>query len=90
MAEKEMENTIRNFVDSLEKKDIERALSFFTDDATWFTTQGTFKGKDEIKRYIAWMSKTLTDLKFTDDGIGIIIQGNKAVYQSIFELPMKE
>ena len=50
MAEKEIENTIRNFVDALEKKDIDRVLSFFTDDATWFTTQGTFKGKEEIKR----------------------------------------
>ena len=31
------------------------------------------------------MSKTLTDMKFTDDGVGIIIQGDKAVYQAIYE-----
>ena len=85
MAEKEIESIIRDFVDALEKKDIDRALSFFTDDATWFTTQGAFKGKEEIKRYIAWMSKSLTGVKFADDGVGIIIQGNKAVYQTIFE-----
>jgi ketosteroid isomerase-like protein len=85
MAEKEMENTIRSFVDALGKKDMERAISFFTDDATWFTAEGTFIGRDEIKRYLAWMSKTLTDLKGTDSGVGIIIQGDKAVYQTIFE-----
>ena len=85
MAEKEMENTIRSFVETLEKKDVEKTLSFFTDDATWFTTQGIFKGKEEIKRYVSWMSKNLTGAKFTDGGIGIIIQGNKAVYQTIFE-----
>lgn len=85
MAKKEIENTIRNFVDALEKKDIDRALSYFIDDATWFTTQGIFKGKEEIKRYVSWMSKYLTGVKFTDDGVGIIIQGNKAVYQTIFE-----
>ena len=86
MAEKEIESIIRDFVDALEKKDIDRALSFFTDDATWFTTQGIFKGKEEIKRYVSWMSKSLMGVKFTDDGVGIIIQGNKAVYQTIFEL----
>ena len=85
MAEKEMENTIRDFVDALEKKDTNRALSFFTDDATWFTAEGTFIGRDEIKRYLAWMSKTLTDMKFTDSGVGIIIQGDKAVYQTTYE-----
>ena len=85
MDEKKIERIIRDFVDSLEKKDIDRTLSFFTDDATWFTTQGTFKGKEEIKRYVAWMSKSLTGLKFTDDGVVIIVQGNKAVYQSIFD-----
>ncbi len=85
MAEKEMENTIRGYVDALEKKDTDRALSFFSDDATWFTAEGTFIGRDEIKRYLAWMSKNLTDIRFTDDGVGIIIQENKAVYQYIFE-----
>ena len=85
MDEKEIERIIRDFVDSLEKKDIDRSLSFFTDDSTWFTTQGTFKGKEEIKRYVAWMSKSLTGVKFIGDGVGVIIQGNKAVYQSIFD-----
>jgi ketosteroid isomerase-like protein len=85
MEEKEIENTIRNFVDALEKNDMDRALPFFTDDATWFTPEGTFIGRDEIKRYLAWMSNALTDVKFTDDGVGIIIQGDKAIYQSISE-----
>ncbi len=31
------------------------------------------------------MSKTLTNMKFTDDGVGIIVQEDKAVYQSIYE-----
>ena len=82
MTEKEIESTIRNFVEALKKKDMDRALSFFTDDATWFTTEGIFKGKDEIKRYLAWILKNLKDIKFSDDGVGIIIQGNKAVYQA--------
>jgi len=89
MDEKEMENTIRSFVDSLEKKDVDRALSFFTDDATWFTTQGIFKGKEKIKRYITWMANSLTDIKFSDDGVGIIAKDNKAVYQTTYDSKYK-
>lgn len=85
MAEKEIENIIRNLIDSLEKKDIDKTLSFFTDDATWFTAQGTFKGREEIRRYVTWMVNTLKDLKFTFDGVGILIQGDKAVAQSTFD-----
>jgi len=85
MAEKEIENIIRNLIDSLEKKDIDKTLSFFTDDAAWFTAQGTFKGREEIRRYVTWMVNTLKDLKFTFDGVGILIQGEKAVAQSTFD-----
>jgi ketosteroid isomerase-like protein len=85
MAEKEIENIIRDLVYSLEKKDIDKALSFFTDDATWFTTQGTFRGRDEIKKYLVWMANSLTDVKFSDDGVGIIVQGDKAIYQSTYD-----
>ena len=84
-----MENTIRSFVDSLEKKDVGRALSFFTDDATWFTTQGIFKGKEKIKRYVTWMANSITDIKFSDDGIGIIVKDNKAVYQTTYDSKYK-
>ena len=90
MAKKEIESIIRDLVDALEKKDIDRVLSHFTDDSTWFTTQGIFKGKEEIKRYVAWMSKSLTGVKFTDDGVAILIQENKAVYQYIFEYAYEE
>jgi len=85
MVKKEIEIIIRDFADALEKKDAERALSFFIDDATWFNVEGTFKGKEQIKRYITWMFKSSSDMKFKDDGIGIILQGNKAVYQNICE-----
>jgi len=89
MSEQEMENTIRDFVDALEKKDVERALSFFTDDAIWFTTQGIFKGKEQIKKYGDWLADSLTDIKFSDDGIGLIVKDNKAVYQTTYDAKYK-
>ena len=85
MAENKKEKAIRDYIDALEKKDVDRALTFFTDDATWTNSEGVFKGKEEIRNYTHWMLKALTDLTFTDDGIGIIVEGSKAVYQHIFE-----
>ena len=80
MADK-LETVIRNYIEALEKRDLDRALSFFTDDATWYTSEGVFKGKEELKKYTSWMFETVKDLKFADDGIGIVVQGSKAVYQ---------
>ena len=85
MSEKDIESIVKDLVESLEKKDTEKALTFFTDDAIWYTPQGTFKGKNEIKRYIVWMTKVLEDLKFNLDGVGILVQGNKAIHQSTYE-----
>lgn len=82
MAER-TESIIRNFVGALEKGDLDGALSFFTEDATWYTAPGTFRGKDEIKKYATWLIQTVSNMKFTDDGVGILVQGNKALYQHI-------
>lgn len=84
MADKEIEDVIRELVNSLERKDLGRALSCFTDDASWFTPHGIFRGKDEIKKYLDWMWNSLTDMQFTYEGVGILVQGNKGVHQSIY------
>ena len=76
-----MESIIRGWDEALEKKDMEKALSFVADDAVWFTNEGTFKGKQEWRRYLTWMWKTIGDLKFSDAGIGFLTEGNKAVSQ---------
>ncbi len=85
MAENKKESAIRDYVDALEKKDVDRSLTFFTDDATWTNTEGVFKGKEEIRKYTIWMLESLADLTFTDNGVGIMVDRNKAVYQNIFE-----
>ena len=85
MAEKERESAIRNFIGALEKKDVQAALAFFTDDATWMTNEGTFRGKEEIREYVQWTLDSLDDLTFAEDGIGILVEGDKAVYQHVYE-----
>jgi uncharacterized protein (TIGR02246 family) len=81
MAEEKIESVIREWEAALEKADVEKALSLVAEDAVWVNDEGTFKGKEEWKRYLTWLMKVNPDMKFNDSGIGIIVKGNKAVNQ---------
>ncbi len=89
MAKEKMETIIRDFSEAFVKGDIEKALSFFAEDATYVTPWGTFKGKDEIRRFLTWNAQTVTDFTVTDSGIGIMVQENKAVYEHILGATME-
>ena len=88
MSEEKIENAIRDYVDALEKNDVDRAVSFFADDAVWHAPEGEYKGKEEIKRYVTWLisPERVQDIKFNDTGIGIVVKDDKAVYEHIGEL----
>jgi len=83
MAEAEMANIMRDFVKSMEKGDVEKALSYLTDDADWVAPNGTAKGKDELKRMLS--SEAMRNVAATETGNGIIAQGNKAFFEHILE-----
>jgi len=85
MSEEKIESVIRGWRAALEKADVEKALTFVAEDAVWINNEGTFKGKEEWKRYLTWMARVNRDLKFKDAGIGIMAKGNKAVSQFIME-----
>ena len=87
MSEEKIENAIRDMVDALEKNDVDGVVSFFADDAVWHAPEGEYKGKEEIKRYVTWMisPERGKEIKFEDTGIGIVVKGDKAVYEHIWE-----
>jgi len=85
MSDEKIESVIRGWRAALEKKDVEKALSFVAEDAVYVTLEGTFKGKEEWKRYLTWMARVNANLKFKDAGIGIMTKGNKAVSQYTVE-----
>jgi predicted SnoaL-like aldol condensation-catalyzing enzyme len=85
MSEKKIEGIMRGFVKAIEEKNVEKALSFLTDDADYVTSEGTFKGKEELRRYLTWGTQTTPNQKVRDTGIGIMVKGNKAVFEHIAE-----
>ena len=85
MSEEKLESVIRGFAEAVAEGDVEKTLSFLTEDAVWATPEGTFKGREEITRFVTWAAQTSPQKKFRDAGVGITVSGNKAVNEHIFE-----
>ena len=83
MPEEKIANIMRDFVKTMETGDVEKTLSFFTDDGVWVNPNGTFKGKDAVRRYFTVLSQSMRDMKVTESGNGIIVQGNKAFFEHV-------
>jgi hypothetical protein len=84
MTEEQMKNTMRDLVKALTAKDVERMLSYLTEDASWTAPEGTFKGKTELKKYATWLIQMTPDLTAADTGIKTMAQGNIGVYEHVF------
>tara|TARA_B100001971_G_C17841101_1_gene358650 strand:+ start:117 stop:560 length:444 start_codon:yes stop_codon:yes gene_type:complete len=85
VSSKKINYLIRNCIVSLEQRNIKKVLSFLTEDVVWITPRYSYKGIREIKKYLTWLFKNLQDLVFIDEGIGVLVQGEKAVYQHILK-----
>lgn len=85
MFEEKIEGLIRGFVEAFAEGDVEKTLSFLAEDAVWVAPEGTFKGKEEIRRLVTWSAQSSPEKRFRDAGIGIMATGSKAVYEYIFE-----
>ena len=78
MSKEELISMMRNFRDALNKKDLEKSLSFFTEDADWVNPNGEFKGKEEIKNYLIWGFEISPDQRVIESGVKIIAEEDKA------------
>ena len=83
MAEEKIPGIMREFVKTMAKGDVEKTLSYFTEDGIWVTPNGTFRGKDELRRCLTVMYESMKDLTITECGNGIIVQGNKAFFEHV-------
>lgn len=82
------EGAIRGIHEALNNRNVETAVSFFADDATMIVCEGTFKGRDEIKRRLTWFLQQWSDLKVT--GKELILEGNSAASEYVIEGTTRE
>ena len=83
MPEEKIAGIMREFAKAMEAGDVEKTLTFFTDDAVSIIPYGTYKGKESIKSYLTAMSNNMKDIKVVETGNGIVTEGNKAFFEHV-------
>jgi len=83
MTKEEIASIMRDFVQTMAKGDVEKTLSFFTEDGVFVTPNGTFKGKDELRRHLSAEAESIQNMRVTETGNGIIVEGSKAFFEHI-------
>jgi uncharacterized protein (TIGR02246 family) len=78
-----IKNIIRNLLEAYNKRDLTSMLSFFADDANYIRSEGTFRGKDEIKRYYTWGYSYYSEVTLTEKSI--VVEGDSAVLEWALE-----
>ena len=81
MSEEQIKGPIRGFLKSTTQGDVNQSISFLAPDAVWVTQSGTFKGVEEIKKYISWTINAVKDQKVVETGVGIVVQGNTGIIE---------
>ena len=83
MAEEKIAGLMRDFVKTMATGDVEKTLSFIAEDGVWVNPNGTFRGKEELRRAMTWMAQCMRDMSITECGNGIIVQGSKAFFEHV-------
>jgi len=78
-----IKSIILNILEAYNKKDLTSLLSFFADDAAYIRSEGTFRGKEEIKRYYTWSYSNYSEVSLTETAL--IVEGDRAVLEWALE-----
>ncbi len=85
MSEEKIARVVRDFVEAYTRRDVDKVLSFLTEDVVWVQPEGALKGKEEVKHTFTYMTQKTPELRIRDAGIGILVKGNRAVYEWVYE-----
>jgi ketosteroid isomerase-like protein len=75
VSEEEQKIAIRDLNLAFEKKDVDKILSFYAEDATLVAPEGTFDGKDQIRRYWSWQIQLLSE--GTSKEMDMVVRGDE-------------
>lgn len=83
MPEEKIAGIMREYVKTMADGDAEKTISYLTEDVVWVTPYGAYKGKEAVKQNVAAMARNMKDMKVTETGNGIIVQGDKAFFEHV-------
>ena len=74
---------MREFVKTMAAGDAEKTVSYLTEDAVSVTPYGAYKGKEAIKQNVLAMARNMKDMKVTEAGNGVMVQGDKGFFEHV-------
>ena len=79
-----IENIVKDFLDSYNQHDVDRTVTFFTDDCIYrdMALGRTYNGKKELTEFFNQLSKDLPDHKW--ELVSIFSCDNKVVFESVW------
>jgi len=82
-----MKDVVRGLNQAIEKKDVEAVVSLYAEKAILIAPEGTFEGREEIRRY--WMWQGHSALEVTSTETEMIVQGSKLAAEHIIAATLK-
>jgi len=79
----EIRRILREFMDAVCSKDVEKTLSFYADDAIEIWSGRTFKGKEELRRWKTSFVQSFREMKYEE--MDIVVQGDKVAVEGTAE-----
>ena len=81
---------VSEFVNAVAAGEVEKAVAYCADDASWIVPEGTLSGNKEIQQYLAHLKDSNKNISINDTGIDLIVQGSEAIHEYIFKGTTKD
>jgi ketosteroid isomerase-like protein len=81
VSDEQIKGTIRDYIKAMIAGDSKQTTSFLASDAVWTGPDGTYKGTTAIVDCSERIRKAIKDYKITENGMGIVVQGNTGVIE---------
>jgi limonene-1,2-epoxide hydrolase len=80
MSEDKYTSIILELAEAFETGDLNKMLSLFTTDIKYINPFGVFEGVTEAERFLRWNLDNVKTDRISQEGIGIVVQGDKAFF----------
>ena len=81
MSEEEIKSSVRGVCEALFSRNVEKAVSFYADDATLTWGPFTFKGQKEVEMWATEMGQKFEKLSLMETGL--TVEGSKATHEFV-------
>jgi ketosteroid isomerase-like protein len=82
-SEEEMKQSVYGLYKALSESDLDKLLSFFSDNAKLIAGEGEFTGKAGVKQYYEWMGTQVHNIRFPEKNL--VIAGDLVFHEFVLE-----